>query len=85
MGIEFTEVLDKDVGCLEEILRQLAGGSSPDREPESLPVMGLLMITDVNAALNALAKFFQTNRSLTREEFAELIGKSQNHDGGRER
>jgi hypothetical protein len=45
MGIEFTEVLDKDVGCLEEILRQLAGGSSPDREPESLPVMGLLMST----------------------------------------
>jgi hypothetical protein len=85
MGIGFTEILEKDVGCLEEILRQLAGGSSPDPERESAAGTGLLMITDVNAALNAVAKFFQTNRALTREEFTELIGKSQNHNGERER
>jgi PilZ domain len=85
MGIAFTEIPDADMVHLEEILLQLAGGSPPHPEPESSAGTGLLMITDISAALNAVAKFFQTNRTLTREEFAELIGKSQNHNGGRER
>ena len=85
MGIAFTEILDADVLHLEEILHQLAGGSPPHPDPEPSVGTGLLMITDVSAALNAVAKFFQSNRNLTREEFAELIGKSQNHHGGRER
>lgn len=85
MGIAFTEIPDADVVHLEEILGQLAGGSPPHPEPESSAGTGSLMITDISAALNAVAKFFQTNRTLTREEFAELIGKSQNHNGGRER
>jgi hypothetical protein len=85
MGIEFTEIPDEDGAQLDEILRQLAGGFSPDPEPKSSPGADLLMITDVSAALNAVAKFFQTNRALTRDEFTELIGKSQNRNGGRER
>lgn len=85
MGIEFTEIADEDGVQLEEILRQLAGGSSPDPAPKPSAGADLLMITDVGAALSALAKFFQTNQALTREEFTELIGKSQNRNGGRER
>jgi len=85
MGIAFTEIREADAVHLEEILRQLAGGSPPHPELESSAGTGLLMITDVSAALNAVAKFFQCNRTLTREEFAELIGKSQNHNGGGER
>jgi hypothetical protein len=85
MGIAFTEIPDADVVHLEEILRQLAGGSSPYTDLEPSAGTGLLMITDVSAALNAVAKFFQTNRTMTREEFAEVIGKSQHHNGSRER
>ena len=84
MGIAFSEIPDADVVHLEEILRQLAAGSPPHPELESSAGTGLLMVTDVNAALNAVAKFFQTNRTLTREGFAELVGKSQHHNGGRE-
>jgi hypothetical protein len=82
MGIAFTEILDEDRMHLEEILRQLAGAAPPAAEPKSSGGPDLLMITDAGAALNAVAKFFQSNRSLTREEFTQLIGKSQNRNGG---
>jgi len=32
------------------------------------------------AALNALARFFQNNQALTREEFSLLVSKSQNRN-----
>ena len=84
MGILFTEILDVDCVQLEEILRQLSRESSPGPEPKPSAGPDLLMITNVSAALNAVAKFFQTNRSLTRDEFTDLIGKSQNQNGGRQ-
>ena len=43
------------------------------------------MIIDTSAALHAVANFFQTHRMLTREEFKDLVGTSQNRNGGRDR
>jgi len=37
---------------------------------------------DAGAALNALARFFQNNQALTREEFSLLVNKSQNRNPG---
>jgi hypothetical protein len=89
MGIEFTEITDEDRIRLEELLLRLAGDVSPppeikSRQPTSV-VPDLLMIMDAGAALNAVATFFQDNQALTREQFTELIGKSQNRDRGERR
>jgi hypothetical protein len=90
MGIEFTEIADDDRKQLEELLLRLGGGASPPSAglksaPAIRPAPDLLMIMDPGAALNALARFFETNRALSREEFTELIGKSQNRDRGGQR
>ena len=43
------------------------------------------MIVDANAVLHAVGNFFQTHRMLTREEFKELVGTSQNRNGEHDR
>ena len=85
MGIAFTEITDTDRLQLAEIIRQLAIGPSDAPEPKTLGGPDLLMIIDASAALNAVANFFQSHRMLTREEFKELVGTSQNRNGTRER
>jgi hypothetical protein len=40
------------------------------------------MIMDAGAALNALARFFQNNQTLTRSEFSLLVSKSQKLKSG---
>ena len=79
MGIEFTGILEPEKLALEEMMRRLDGTPGPV-EPATLTVPAppsLLMIVDPGAALNAVAKFFQNNQALTREQFAELMGKSR--------
>jgi PilZ domain len=85
MGVAFTEIPDTDLLQLDEIIRQLASG--PSDAPEEKPSGGpdLLMIMDASAALHAVGNFFQTHRMLTREEFKELVGTSQNRNGGHDR
>jgi hypothetical protein len=86
MGIEFTEIRDEDKLALEALLHRLDGDASMPLEITSVEgraaTPDLLMIMDPAAALNALAKFFQHNWSLTRTQFAELIGRSQEPDRG---
>lgn len=77
MGIAFTETPDVDGMRLEEIWRPLAGGSSPDPELESSAGPDLLMIPEVSAAPNAVAKFFQTHHALTREEFTNWLARAR--------
>jgi hypothetical protein len=90
MGITFTDITEPDQARLDELLLWLASGNSP-HEPVPRATSGisaapdLLMITDPAAALNAIAKFFQTNRALSREDFTELLGESQNHGRGTRR
>ena len=82
MGIEFVEVADLDRLALEEILLRLTGKADPPAEPALTPasptVPGLLMIVDPGAALNAVARFFESNPTLTREQFTGLMGQSRN-------
>lgn len=77
MGIAFTEILDEDRAQLDELLRRLASGLSAPAcplapKPTPSPTLDLAR---VNAAgtLGAVARFFQTHATLTREQFTELI------------
>jgi hypothetical protein len=85
MGIAFAEIAEAEQARLEDLLLWLSGGSSTGEliAKSSSTVNAapdLLMITDPAAALNAMAKFFQTNRALSREEFTQLLGQSQERD-----
>jgi hypothetical protein len=83
MGIEFTEIADDEKPHLEELLLRLASDTSAQGKIKSVQtpaVPDLVMIMDAGAALNAVAKFFQSNHALTRAQFTELIGKSQDRD-----
>jgi len=85
MGIAFTEITKEAQAQLEELILSCAGGTSPlsSATTSAQPVAAapdLLMITDAGAALNALARFFQNNQALTREEFSLLVSKSQNRN-----
>lgn len=85
MGVAFTEIPDTDLLRLDEIIGQLASGPSDTLEPKPSGAPDLLMIIDASAALHAVGNFFQTHRMLTREEFKELVGTSQNRNGGHDR
>lgn len=85
MGVAFTEIPDTDLPQLDEIIRQLARGQSDTQEARPSGGPDLLMIVDANAVLHAVGNFFQTHRMLTREEFKELVGTSQNGNGEHDR
>jgi hypothetical protein len=84
MGIAFTDISTEDRAQLDEILLRLAGSSGPLSSP-ALPKAAeaavfppqILTIADPSAAFNALVQFFQSNGLLSRDEFLELIRKSQ--------
>jgi hypothetical protein len=84
MGIAFTEMADPDAAQLEKLLSRLGGEIAPpltDSKPTpEVHAAELLMITDASAALSAVASFFQLNHSLTREQFTQVVGKSQKRD-----
>lgn len=86
MGIEFTEIGERERLGLKEILLRLDGNPGPpDKIPLSVsPAAALpLLIVDPAAALNAVASFFQHNQALTREQFSDLMGElvAQSRDG----
>jgi len=81
MGIAFTDMSLEDRARLDDILRRLEGSLSPappprPAEPPAFPSQ-ILTISDPGAALNGLLQFFQGNGLLSRDEFLELIRKSQ--------
>jgi hypothetical protein len=85
MGVAFTEIPEADQARLEDVLLWLSGGNphsdfKQGSSPAASAVPDLLMITDPAAALSAVAKFFQGNRALSREEFTELLSQSQERD-----
>jgi PilZ domain len=83
MGIEFAEIRDEDKAALQAVLVRLdkdkdetSAFDVPETEvsPQAPEV---LMIMDSGAALNALAKFFQDHQSLSRDQFTDVISRSQ--------
>jgi hypothetical protein len=87
MGISFTEISKEAQVQLEELILSCSGGTSPlpsatnAAEPVAA-VPDLLMIMDAGAALNALARFFQNNQTLTRADFSLLVSESQKLKSG---
>jgi hypothetical protein len=87
MGIAFTEISKEAQVQLEELILSCSGGTSPlpsatNAAQPVAAVPDLLMIMDAGAALNALARFFQNNQTLTRSEFSLLVSKSQKLKSG---
>lgn len=85
MGISFTEISKEAQVQLEELILSCSGGTSPLSTNAAEPVAAvpdLLMIMDAGAALNALARFFQNNQTLTRSEFSLLVSMSQKLQSG---
>ena len=85
MGISFTEISKEAQVQLEELILSCSGGTSPLSTNAAEPVAAvpdLLMIMDAGAALNALARFFQNNQTLTRSEFSLLVSNSQKLKSG---
>ncbi len=86
MGIAFTEISKEAQVRLEELISSCSDTAPPvlvtDAPQPVTPAPDLLMIMDAGAALNALARFFQDNQALTREEFGLLVSKSQNRNSG---
>ena len=87
MGIRFSEVSEEQRALLQELLESLSrpaalhpeGSRDSDGTAAAKPPTGTSMpvIVDPSAALNAIVRFFQTEQSLTREEFLDLICISQ--------
>jgi len=82
MGIAFTEMPDDDRARLKELLRSLSQPSvilSPSMPP--MPMARLLesvpVIIDPASAVRVMVDFFERHPMLTRDEFFQLLHKSQ--------
>ncbi len=77
MGIAFTEIADADRAQLDELLQRLASGvplpvSPPTPKPATASALDL-STANAGRTLGAVAKFFQSHFTLTRDQFTELI------------
>jgi len=83
IGVAFSEVSAEDRARLRELLGSLSrpsvivgpGVPSSLSAVQSMPSMPV--ITDPQAAINALVKFFENRQLMTQEEFSQLVRKSQ--------
>jgi hypothetical protein len=83
MGIAFEEMADKNACHLKQLVTSLSrprvimgpGVTSP--HPSTGPVESLPAITDPEAAVRALIEFFEIHQILMRDDFVELLKKSQ--------
>lgn len=79
MGIAFKEIPESEQARLEEILQRLSGETSPlsGAKPGSMGIEHLSGIEDPGAALMAIAAFFKSAGTLSRETFEDLVARSQ--------
>lgn len=85
MGLAFTEISPEDNACLHEMICKLSG--PPPSQPVSASQsgnssklaadLGLPPITDPVAAIDAIVRHFETKEQLARDDFFELIRRSQ--------
>lgn len=78
MGIAFTEISERDRACLRDLIEGLALPRLI-RESDASPHNNLALPLVVNpaAALQALVEFFEKRGLLTKEEFVQLLRRSQ--------
>jgi len=83
MGIAFTDLSPEDRANLEEMLQRLSTSSTrvsgaPNKVAEPMAASTqIVAIANPAAALNAVVQFFQSNSSLRKEEFLQLLRRSQ--------
>jgi len=73
MGIAFTEIANHDEAQLEQILLRLASALSAPSHPADAKQVPDSSTVNATLTLDAVARFFQTHATLTREQFTELI------------
>lgn len=79
MGIAFTEITDQNRRRLRDLIESLAppsltrGGEMPPTEPS----LALPLVVNPAAALQALVEFFEKRGLLTKEEFVQVLRRSQ--------
>jgi hypothetical protein len=80
MGIVFTEIAPEQQIQLQRLLQSFSEDAHTpapgQEEPDAGSAQALPVIVDAAAALNSIAKFFQTRSVLTRHDFRELLRKS---------
>jgi len=80
IGVTYREITEEEREKLRELLRSLSEpqpvkAGVPSNSPQSAPATPV--ITDPEAAVNAVVKFFQARSMLSRQDFWELVRKSQ--------
>lgn len=80
MGIAFTEIAEEDRSRFEELLGRLANGLTgpvyrAEAKFEETAPSEVAGIADPRGALKAVAAFFHEHKTLTREQFSELVEK----------
>jgi hypothetical protein len=83
MGIAFIELSEENRTALKELLGAISrptvimGPGIASSVPSCSPLDVVPVISDANAAIQALVEFFEGRHMLTREEFVRVITKSQ--------
>jgi hypothetical protein len=81
MGIAFREVSDEDRIRLHEMVRSLRPAAPEPQEAHAVELdtapISLPIIVNVGAALQALVDYFERHTLLTKEEFIQVLRKSQ--------
>jgi hypothetical protein len=82
IGVAYTQIEEEERAKLCELLRSLSASQEvkaglPSNTAQPPPARPL--VTDPKTALNAVVKFFQARSMLSRQDFWELIRKSQSH------
>jgi hypothetical protein len=83
MGLAFTEMSQEDDARLHRMISRLTGpsrtivGATRIELSKSAANIGLPIMMDPVAAIDVLARHFETHAQLTRETFLDLIRKSQ--------
>jgi hypothetical protein len=83
MGIAFVEMTEANQLRMKQLLGvvsrppSIMGPPAATARPSDSPLGGVPVISDHNAAVQALIRYFETRHMLTREDFLDLVRKSQ--------
>ena len=83
MGIAFVDMSDESMTCLKQLLRTVShrsvimGPGIASTLPSSGPLEAVPLISNAQAAIQAILEFFETRQMLMRDDFLKILRKSQ--------